>query len=115
MGHLSVIPFIEDGFNIYFPILVVVLCLATHFHVGSRCLAFLGFQQFIGDDEMTQDYIDDGRNLLNREKRHRERAGGSSSRRYRLGAYRPAASSERDNLDLRGGGGGDSRSGVTSA
>ena len=75
MGHLSVIPLIEDGFNIYFPILVVVLCLATHFHVGSRCLAFLGFQQFIGDDEMTQDYVDDGRNLLNREKRHRERAG----------------------------------------
>ena len=74
---MSVIPFIEDGFNIYFPILVVVLCLATHFHVGSRCLAFLGFQQFIGDDEMTQDYIDDGRNLLNREKRHRERAGES--------------------------------------
>ena len=39
-------------------------------------------------------------------------SGGPSSRRHRLGAYRPAASSERDTLDLRGGV--ESRSGVTS-
>ena len=40
--------------------------------------------------------------------------GGSSSRRYRLGAYRPAASSERDTLDLaRNGAGVESRSAGT--
>jgi len=106
MGHLDVIPFIADGFNIYFPILILALCLATHFHLGSRCLHFLGFQQFIGDDEMTQDYIDDGRNLLNREKRHRERlgAGGSGRRPYRFGAYLQTESSERETIDSRPGG-----------
>lgn len=106
MGHLDVIPFIASGFNIYFPILILALCLATYFHLGSRCLHFAGFQQFIeGDDEMTQDFIDDGRNLLHREKRHRERirAGGSNRRPYRYGTYRQADRTERDGVELNSG------------
>ncbi len=69
MGHLDVISFISDGFNIYFPILIFVLCLATFFNLGSRVLHFFGFEQFIGDAEVTQDLIEDGKNLVKREKR----------------------------------------------
>ncbi|XP_071116644.1 G-protein coupled receptor-associated protein LMBRD2-like isoform X1 [Haliotis cracherodii] len=73
MGHMDVISFISDGFNIYFPILIVLLCICTYFSLGSRILSLLGFQQFIGDDDMTQELIDEGREMVKREKRKRER------------------------------------------
>lgn len=76
MGHLDVIPIISKGFNIYFPILVVVLCFATYFSLGQRCLSAIGFQQFVdGDleDDFTADLVEEGRQLVNREKRKQER------------------------------------------
>lgn len=66
MGHMDVIPFISDGFNIYFPIAIVVLCILTFFKVGTRLLHLLGFQQFIGDDEMMQELVDEGAELVKR-------------------------------------------------
>uniref|UniRef100_H2YCM9 Uncharacterized protein n=1 Tax=Ciona savignyi TaxID=51511 RepID=H2YCM9_CIOSA len=70
MGHLDVISIISDGFNIYFPILVCVLCIGTYFNIGQRCLSVLGFQRFVGEgDDMTSDLIEEGRQLVNREKR----------------------------------------------
>ncbi|XP_074642246.1 G-protein coupled receptor-associated protein LMBRD2-like isoform X2 [Tubulanus polymorphus] len=81
MGHMDVIPFIANGFNIYFPIAILLLCLATYFYLGSRVLHFLGFQQFVGDDDMTQDLIDEGREFINREKRRQERKEDRETRR----------------------------------
>ncbi|CAH1775347.1 unnamed protein product [Owenia fusiformis] len=74
MGHMDVISFISNGFNIYFPIAIVVLCFATYFSLGTRCLHFLGFQQFIGDDDMTQDLTDEGKELIKRERRKIQRS-----------------------------------------
>lgn len=66
MGHMDVLPIISDGFNVYFPMLIVVLCLATYFRLGSRFLNFVGFQQFIGEDEMAVDLVNEGRELMQR-------------------------------------------------
>jgi len=66
MGHMDVISFISDGFNIYFPIGIVLLCILTWFNVGQRVLHLVGFQQFIGDDEMTQELMDEGAQLVAR-------------------------------------------------
>ena len=44
MGHMDVISIIQDGFNIYFPILLIVLTLATYFSLGSRLVATNGFR-----------------------------------------------------------------------
>lgn len=66
MGHMDVISFIANGFNIYFPIAIVLLCVLTWFNVGQRVLHLLGFQQFIGEDEMTQELIDEGEQLVGR-------------------------------------------------
>ena len=66
MGHMDVISFISDGFNIYFPIAIVLLCILTWFSVGQRVLHLVGFQQFIGDDNMTQELIDEGTQLVTR-------------------------------------------------
>ena len=66
MGHMDVISFISDGFNIYFPILIFVLCLANFFNLGNNVFLFFGFEQFIGDNEITQDLVEDGKNLVKR-------------------------------------------------
>ena len=66
MGHMDVISIISDGFNIYFPMLMLLFCFATYFSLGSRFLSFLGFQQFMGDDELTTDLVDEGRELIKR-------------------------------------------------
>ncbi|KAJ8945114.1 hypothetical protein NQ318_001579 [Aromia moschata] len=81
MGHMDVIGIVSHGFNIYFPMAILVFCLATYFSLGSRFLSMLGFHQFIGDDEMTTDLVEEGRDLIKREKRKRQRAEESSGRR----------------------------------
>ncbi|NXT41513.1 LMBD2 protein, partial [Pelecanoides urinatrix] len=68
MGSMKVLSFIADGFYIYYPMLVVILCIATYFSLGTRCLNLLGFQQFMGDSEMTSDLIDEGKELIRRGK-----------------------------------------------
>ncbi|KAJ4439657.1 LMBR1 domain-containing protein 2 homolog [Periplaneta americana] len=81
MGHMDVISIVSDGFNVYFPMAMLAFCLATYFSVGSRLLSMLGFQQFVGDDEVTADLVEEGRELIKREKRRRQRAEDSVNRR----------------------------------
>ncbi|XP_077203091.1 G-protein coupled receptor-associated protein LMBRD2 isoform X2 [Paroedura picta] len=81
MGSMKVLSFIADGFYIYYPMLVVILCIATYFSLGTRCLNLLGFQQFMGDNEMTSDLIDEGKELIRREKRRRQRQEEGENRR----------------------------------
>ncbi|GIY49316.1 hypothetical protein CDAR_283671 [Caerostris darwini] len=81
MGHMDVIPIISDGFNIYFPILIFFVCIATYFNICSRILHFIGFEQFIGDDEMTADLIEEGRELVKRGKNRRQRLESRELRR----------------------------------
>jgi len=64
MGHMDVITIISDGFNVYFPTLILAVCLATYFNVGTRILSVLGFPQFLEDDDLVIDYIQEGRLLV---------------------------------------------------
>lgn len=61
MGHLDVIPFIAKGFNIYFPMLLIILSIFTLFRLGSRLQTCFGFQTFLLDDEMTTELIKQGK------------------------------------------------------
>ncbi|KAM4708931.1 G-protein coupled receptor-associated protein LMBRD2 isoform 1-T2 [Discoglossus pictus] len=81
MGSLRVLPLIADVFYIYYPMLVVILCIATYFSLGTRCLNLLGFQQFMGDNDMTSDLTDEGKELIRREKRKRQRQEDGETRR----------------------------------
>ncbi|XP_036383933.1 G-protein coupled receptor-associated protein LMBRD2a isoform X2 [Megalops cyprinoides] len=81
MGSMRVLSFIADGFYIYYPMLIVLLCIATYFSFGTRCLNLLGFQQFMGDNDMTSDLIDEGKELIRREKRKRQRVEDGENRR----------------------------------
>lgn len=84
MGHMDVISIISDGFNVYFPMAILAFCLASYFSLGSRLLSMLGFQQFLDDDEFTTDLVEEGRELIKRERRKRQRAEDSMCRRREL-------------------------------
>ncbi|XP_055886080.1 G-protein coupled receptor-associated protein LMBRD2-like [Biomphalaria glabrata] len=96
MGHMDVIAIISNGFNIYFPILIVLLCICTYFHLGNRILSAMGFQQFIGDDDMTQELINEGKELVAREKRKMERKNDAEARRKTWTERFGEASSNKD-------------------
>jgi len=64
MGHMDVIGFISDGFNIYFPIAIVLLCAFSLFNIGTRILNVIGIQQFMVDDVITQELVDEGKELV---------------------------------------------------
>lgn len=66
MGHMDVISIISDGFNVYFPMLICVLGVATYLKWGSKVLHALGFEQFLSDDDLTTDLVDEGRDLVKR-------------------------------------------------
>lgn len=63
MGHMDVISIISDGFNIYFPIVMIIISTATYFNVGSRLLSIIGFPQYFADDEITEDIVTEGQRL----------------------------------------------------
>jgi len=81
MGHMDVLSLISDGFNIYFPIGILLISMLTWFKVGSRILSKIGFHQFLVDDEITSDLVSEGQQLINREKRRRQRTTENAERR----------------------------------
>jgi hypothetical protein len=72
MGHLTAIPIVSVGFNFYFPMLIFFLSIGTYFRLGSRCLHACGFRQFFDDDDLSAEYVEDGKNLMRRGKRNKK-------------------------------------------
>ncbi|XP_049280101.1 LMBR1 domain-containing protein 2 homolog isoform X2 [Anopheles funestus] len=81
MGHMDVLGIISDGFNIYFPMVMLAFCLATWFSLGSRALNALGFQQFMLNETIAVELVQEGKDLIVREKRKRQRAEDAIARR----------------------------------
>lgn len=81
MGHMDVIGIISNGFNIYFPMCMLAFCLATWFSLGSRALNALGFQQFLQNETIATELVQEGKDLIAREKRRRQRAEEAMARR----------------------------------
>ncbi|XP_019959056.2 G-protein coupled receptor-associated protein LMBRD2B-like isoform X2 [Paralichthys olivaceus] len=82
MGSMRLLSFISEGFYIYYPMLVLLLCFATFYNLGSRCLNLLGVYQYITDDDLTSDLVDEGRELIRRERRKRQKAEDGENRRW---------------------------------
>lgn len=64
MGHMDVIGIISDGFNIYFPMVMLLICAATWFSVGSRTLNALGFQQFMLNETIATELVQEGESFI---------------------------------------------------
>lgn len=73
MGHMDLLSFISKGFNVYYPMTVVLVCFCTYFNFGKRLLHCFGVEQFITDDDFSADLIREGREICKREKRKLER------------------------------------------
>ncbi|XP_067087961.1 G-protein coupled receptor-associated protein LMBRD2B-like [Osmerus mordax] len=106
MGSMRLLFFIADGFYIYYPMLVVILCISTYYSLGSRCLNLMGFQQYMSNhDDLTSDLVDEGRELIRRERRRRQRREEGESRRQgwrgRYAERQDAGSTRRGNSALK--------------
>ncbi|XP_051906605.1 G-protein coupled receptor-associated protein LMBRD2B [Hippocampus zosterae] len=99
MGSMRVLSFVADGFYIYYPMLIVILCIATYFSLGTHLLNLLGFQQFMGDSELTSDLVDEGKELIRREKRKRQRTEDGENRRRE---WKERYGNAREELSARG-------------
>lgn len=86
MGHMDVIPIISDGFNLYLPILMCFLCVATLFQFGSRFLHFMGIEQYISDYDLTAELVREGQELVKREKNKRTKQVETGAARERWAA-----------------------------
>lgn len=75
MGHMDVINIISNGFNIYFPMVMLIFSVTTYFNVGSIILSAIGFQQYVADSEITEDTIANGQRRAAAEKERRHRKG----------------------------------------
>ena len=64
------IPWLTRGFYIYYPILILVLCLATLFKLGTRVMSLLGYENFLGEDEFSVEFIEEGKTLMKRGRKH---------------------------------------------
>lgn len=49
-----------------YPVLILLVCIATLFSLGSRLASLLGYQKFMGEDDFSADYIDEGKALMKR-------------------------------------------------
>jgi hypothetical protein len=50
--------------------LICLLSIGTFFRLGSRCLHACGVRQFFDDDDLSAEYVEDGKNLMKRGKRN---------------------------------------------
>ncbi|XP_061881831.1 G-protein coupled receptor-associated protein LMBRD2B-like [Entelurus aequoreus] len=82
MGSMHLLSFISNGFYIYYPMLVLLLCFATLCNLGSRCLNLLGIHQYVTNDDLTSDLVDEGKELFRRERRKRQKAEDAGNRRW---------------------------------
>jgi len=81
MGHMDVVSIVSDYFNIYFPILLIILTVSTYLSLGSRFLSSLGFQQFLMSDNTSGELVEEGKELIKREKRRRGKLRETGGRR----------------------------------
>ncbi|XP_037115508.1 G-protein coupled receptor-associated protein LMBRD2B-like [Syngnathus acus] len=82
MGSMHLLSFISKGFYIYYPVLILLLCFGTIYNLGSRCLNLLGVHQYVADDHLSSDLVDEGKELVRRERRKRQKREDAQSGRF---------------------------------
>ena len=65
-GNTSLVPWLTSYFYIYYPALILLVCIATLLSCGTRLASVFGYQKFIGEDDFSADYIDEGKVLMKR-------------------------------------------------
>lgn len=66
MGHMDLVSFVSKGLNIYYPMTILLVCLCTYFNIGSRILHCFGVQQFLIDEDLVAEYVNEGKDIVRR-------------------------------------------------
>jgi len=73
IGNMNVVPILGHGFNLYVPILLPVVIFFTLFNLYSRVASLLRIKRFQFSENINDDQIEEGGELLRRERSQRER------------------------------------------
>eukprot|EP01006_Ploeotia_vitrea_P043220 TRINITY_DN66705_c2_g15_i1.p1 TRINITY_DN66705_c2_g15~~TRINITY_DN66705_c2_g15_i1.p1 ORF type:complete len:427 (+),score=204.91 TRINITY_DN66705_c2_g15_i1:496-1776(+) len=82
LGKMDVVPFFGSSFTTYFPILILLFCLATLTNVYGRILKWFGAERFEYSETYSDDVIEEGKMIIRKEKRRqgpRTARGGNAS------------------------------------
>ncbi|OAF70548.1 LMBR1 domain-containing protein 2 [Intoshia linei] len=95
MGHLSIVPFITNGFNIYFPILLIVICFLFLIKIENCLQRCCGIDVFSTqqDDDVVFNRVENGRLLVELDIDFVERQN-RQNRRRNVNKYDPISQSE---------------------
>jgi hypothetical protein len=73
MGNMAVVPILGGTFNTYVPILLAVVVLFTLFNLYSRMAALLRIKRFQFSENINDEQVEEGSEILRRERNKRER------------------------------------------
>ncbi|KXS12200.1 LMBR1-domain-containing protein, partial [Gonapodya prolifera JEL478] len=78
IGKIDLVPLLGGEFNLYFPLVIVVICAVVFFNVHGRLLRMCGGfgDMFFDDDEPAEDIIMEGRQLIEQARAMEERRLG---------------------------------------
>eukprot|EP00041_Stephanoeca_diplocostata_P033873 m.1130343 g.1130343 ORF g.1130343 m.1130343 type:complete len:710 (-) comp24422_c0_seq2:993-3122(-) len=74
-GHMDLF----TAINMYYPIIMVVIAVFAFFSLGNRVLLLCGVQRYLEDDPETDELCAEGKILISRDRRRRERLGNAKT------------------------------------
>jgi LMBR1-like membrane protein len=72
LGRMDIVPFFGSSFTVYFPMIILLCCIATFFNFYGKFLRMVGASPFEYKSEFESDQIEEGRVLI-RSARRRQR------------------------------------------
>ncbi|KAJ3340997.1 hypothetical protein HDU93_005861 [Gonapodya sp. JEL0774] len=78
IGKIDLVPLLGNEFNLYFPLVIVVICTVVFFNLHGRLMRMCGGfgELFFDDDEPTEDIVMEGRQLIEQARAMEERRLG---------------------------------------
>merc|ERR1711862_220547 len=70
---VDLIPLFGNAFTVYFPILLIFLCIFNLMNIWSRFMNFIGFGRFAFNKDFEPEEIEVGRKMIARARTERER------------------------------------------
>lgn len=64
MGDIDIVPIFGKGFTLFFPLILIILCLLILFNIHGKVLNIIGLKQFQFTDNFADDRIEEGKKLL---------------------------------------------------
>lgn len=64
MGSMDILPFLGEHFYLYFPILIILVCLSSMLNLTTRILKVLRIKRFQFDENFNDSAIEEGSQIL---------------------------------------------------